>query len=310
MSEIAATLQARSPQSRLRIAIAIATSGRPDVVHEAIGLLRMQTREPDGVLVCAPSPGDIDRLREDYPSMQCFIGPRGLTYQRNRLLEAAADFDVLAFLDDDFIMFPEYLAETEAVFADRPEVVLTTGSVVADGIVGPGLTFHDAREVVKNAKESSNSIKAVSGVSRVYNGYGCNMAVRLATVRAHALRFDEELPLYAWLEDVDFSRSIAPFGQIVRLEAARGVHLGIKSGRQSGIRLGYSQIANPCYLIAKGTCSWGRGLFNMSKNFAANVWGALRRERTVDRAGRLRGNLKGISDLITLRLTPSRALHL
>ncbi len=308
MSEIAATLQAPLLQSRLRIAIAIATSGRPDVVHEAVGLLRMQTREPDGVLVCAPSPGDIDRLR-DYPSVQCFIGPRGLTYQRNRLLEAAAGFDVLVFLDDDFIMFPEYLAETEAVFADRPEVVLSTGCVVADGIVGPGLTFHDGREVVANSKEL-NSIKAVSGVIRVYNGYGCNMAVRLATVRIHALRFDEELPLYAWLEDVDFSRSIAPFGQIVRLEAARGVHLGIKTGRQSGIRLGYSQIANPCYLIAKGTCSWGRGLFNMSKNFAANVWGVLRREKTVDRAGRLRGNLKAISDLITLRLTPSRALHL
>ena len=308
MSDIPATLQARS--RRLRIAVAIATSGRPDVVHEAIGLLPMQTREPDGILVCAPSQSDVCRLHPDYPAIQCFIGPRGLTYQRNRLLEAAGDFDVLVFLDDDFIMFPEYLAETEAVFAERHDVVLTTGSVVADGIIGPGLTFHDARERVANSGKSQDPTKAVSGVSRVYNGYGCNMAVRLATVRAHAVRFDEELPLYAWLEDVDFSRSIAPFGQIVRLEAARGVHLGIKTGRQSGIRLGYSQIANPCYLIAKGTCSWGRGLFNMSKNFAANIWGALRREKTVDRAGRLRGNLKAISDLIALRLAPSRALHL
>ncbi len=177
--------------------------------------------------------------------------------------------------------------------------------MVADGIIGPGLTFEEARNRLSTAGKTS-----AARLSAVYNGYGCNMAVRLATVRDNALRFDEELPLYAWLEDVDFSRSIAPFGRIIRVESAKGVHLGVKSGRQRGVRLGYSQIANPCYLIAKGTCSWKKGLFHISRNFAANLYGTLRGEKAVDRRARLIGNLKAMLDLVALRLAPSRALWL
>ncbi len=135
------------------------------------------------------------------------------------------------------------------------------------------------------------------------------MAGRMAVVRTQRLRFDEELPLYAWLEDVDFSRSMAPFGWIIRVEHARGVHLGVKSGRQPGVLLGYSQIANPCYLIAKGTYSWKRGLPQMTRNLAANIYGTLRRETEIDRKGRLRGNTKAMLDLAMQRMAPSRAMQ-
>uniref|UniRef100_UPI00195349D0 glycosyltransferase family 2 protein n=1 Tax=Escherichia coli TaxID=562 RepID=UPI00195349D0 len=67
-------------------------------------------------------------------------------------------------------------------------------------------------------------------------GYGCNMTVRLSVIHAHGIRFDEDLPLYAWLEDVDLSRRMAPYGRIVGSATMRGVHLGSKRGRSSGIR--------------------------------------------------------------------------
>ena len=38
-----------------------------------------------------------------------------------------------------------------------------------------------------------------------------------------------------------------------RANVLRGVHLGNKRGRVSGLRFGYSQIANPIYLLQKGT---------------------------------------------------------
>ena len=41
-------------------------------------------------------------------------------------------------------------------------------------------------------------------------------------------------------------------GKVVKIDAAFGVHLGTKLGRNSGLRLGYSQIANPLYLARKG----------------------------------------------------------
>jgi GT2 family glycosyltransferase len=144
----------------------------------------------------------------------------------------------------------------------------------------------------------------------VDNGYGCNMAVRMAAVERLGCRFDENLPLYGWLEDVDFSRRLALCGRLVRAPAACGVHLGIKRGRQSGRRLGYSQIANPVYLSRKGTCPWRRSLRLMARNVAANLLRAVKPEPYVDRAGRVAGNLRAFKDLCAGRLAPERILEL
>jgi hypothetical protein len=112
------------------------------------------------------------------------------------------------------------------------------------------------------------------------------------------------------LEDVDFSRQIAQFGRIVQVTGARGIHLGIKSGRQSGVRLGYSQIANPIHLLRKGTCSRRRALRLMGCNIAANVVKSMWSELYVDRFGRASGNFRALIDLVGGRLTPSRILTL
>jgi GT2 family glycosyltransferase len=134
------------------------------------------------------------------------------------------------------------------------------------------------------------------------------MAVRTSAVQEGDVAFDEALPLYGWLEDVDFSRRLGRYGRIVRSEAARGVHLGVKSGRQSGVRLGYSQIANPLYLVRKGSLDRSRAFQQMGHNIAMNLVFSLRPEPYIDRWGRLRGNIKAIKDLLRGRLHPERAL--
>ncbi len=52
---------------------------------------------------------------------------------------------------------------------------------------------------------------------------------------------------------LDFSRLVARYGQVVSAKQLEGVHLGTKVGRSPGVRLGYSQIANPVYLMRKRT---------------------------------------------------------
>ena len=99
-------------------------------------------------------------------------------------------------------------------------------------------------------------------------------------------------------------------GRIVQASAARGVHLGIKQGRQSGVRLGYSQIANPIYLSIKGTFPWPRALRLMSRNMAANFVRSLRPEPYVDRLGRGRRKPQGSARPVTGRLAPERILEL
>ena len=71
-----------------------------------------------------------------------------------------------------------------------------------------------------------------------------------------------------------------------------------------------SQIANAVYLARKGTCPWPRSLRQMGRNVGMNLARALRPEPYVDRAGRLKGNLKAVRDLVAGRLHPQRILEL
>lgn len=230
------------------------------------------------------------------------LAPRGLTRQRNAVLAAIADCDLVVFFDDDFLPAPGWLAAAEAVFAGHPDVVAATGHVVADGVKGPGLSAEHGRQLLR----ADPGAAAGEALVPVYNAYGCNMALRLALMRAHGLTFDEALPLYGWYEDVDLCRRLARHGRIVRIPQAAGVHLGTKAGRTAGVRLGYSQMVNPVYLARKGSYGWVRAVRSMARHLAINLARSVAPEPWVDRRGRLRGNLVAIADLLRGRVMPGR----
>lgn len=287
----------------MRIGVGIATAGRPDLLEQTVIELRRQTRPADRVIICPASPKDCYRTESDgeLEIIYCARGP-SLTAQRNEILTAAGDLDVIAFFDDDFFPEPGFLFELQSIMEKYPDVVVATGAVLADGILGPGLMPEEARKIIENAPPLVTSDEA--SLQDVYNGYGCNMALRLAPLQRNDLRFDEELPFYAWLEDVDFSRRLAQYGRIVKCMRLRGVHLGSKSGRSPGKRLGYSQVANPWYLARKGTLHTRRAASQVMRNILANLFKTVRPEPWVDRRGRLRGNILAIRDLLSGKLHP------
>jgi GT2 family glycosyltransferase len=298
---VAAATRAR-PQ--IRTAVGIASARRPAVLRKTVDYLTSLENRPERIFVCVPDSEDAAGLA-DCPGVELMLAPRGLTCQRNRILQVAARYaDVLVFLDDDFIPAPHFIPRMEEVFAQEPNVMIATGEVLADGILCGGLTLTDALEVIATAAERP------AIVADTYNAYGCNMVIRLSSVVQHRLAFDEQLPLHGWLEDVDFSRTMARHGRSVRVEGARGVHLGVKSGRQPGLRLGYSQIANPAYLIRKGTMSKTRAFAQISRNITANAFGTLFGDGTIDRWGRVAGNIIALTDLLRGRAHPSKILKL
>jgi GT2 family glycosyltransferase len=298
----------QSQRSRsLRLAVGIPTVGRPAVLAQMLARLAQQTRPADKIVVCAPKAADVAGIAGAHSSVVLLVGPHGLPHQRNAIVRHLEGFDVVVFFDDDFVPCRRYLENVERLMLRRADVVMSTGCVVRDGILGPGLTFEAADAVLAlDTPEFEDRMAS----AEVFNGYGCNMGIRLSIVRRHSLTFDERLPLYAWLEDIDFSRQVARFGGVIKAPGARGIHLGIKSGRQSGLRLGYSQIANPVYLVGKGTCTWRRALYLMSRNLTANIIFSPWPESWVDRRGRLAGNLRAILDLLFGRLDPGRILDL
>ncbi len=286
----------------MRIAVGFATSGRGEVLPHAVNCALTQSLSPTRVIICYTKPSDVSFLPQN-DLVILLQGAPGLPKQRNVILDAAGDCDVIVFFDDDFLASPHYLAAVHEALTADPQIVAATGLPIADDAKGPGLSVAQGLAFIEGDGAAHSAHREPAP-----HAYGCNMAIRLSAVREHALRFDERLPLYAWSEDIDFAHRIKRFGRIVKLHGARGVHLGAKTARASGRRLGYSQVANPIYLRAKGSYSWRRALGSVGRNVAANGVGAVWSEPWIDRRGRLLGNALAFVDLVRGRLSPERVL--
>jgi GT2 family glycosyltransferase len=295
----------RKPALPLRIAIGIATRGRPEILLEILRELDLQSRPADRIIVSHVAETDISGA-SGLPRVEFLTGAPGSSRQRNAILDAVGDCDVVLMIDDDFLPERHYVEATLAIFAAATNVVVTTGRVLADGARGPGLSMAAARDIIARASEDVLR----PGVEPTFSGYGCNMALRLDAVRAHALRFDERLPLYGWYEDIDFCRQLGRHGRVVQVAAACGVHLGVKRGRTSGRRLGYSQVVNPLYLWRKGTYPLSHALRSAGRHLLINGARSLWPEAWVDRRGRLMGNSLALVDILRGRARPERILDL
>lgn len=293
----------------LRIAVGFATAGRRDLLSAVLLEIARQVRLPDIVVISPAASDDFDDAIQDrLPyEIKAVCSAPGLTTQRNAILDVTSEYDVIVFFDDDFLPGRSYLQAVDRCFSQNEDVVAASGLVLADGITGPGIELAAARAILESyAFEAAQE----HSLKDQYNAYGCNMALRLKPVRKNKLRFDENLPFYGWLEDVDFCRRLAVFGRIVKDSSLSGVHLGTKGGRTSGVRFGYSQIANPVYLWRKGTVHFDRALGQMAKNVASNLAKSLNSEPWTDRRGRVRGNFRAFYDLSRGRLDPRRVKEL
>lgn len=291
----------------MRLIVIVVTAGRKEVLCQALKHLEFQTRLPDLLVVSAPDEHHVDgALRTPYPLAYVF-GASGCTAQRNKALglEVVRGAEIIVFFDDDFIPAMDYLERVEAAFIAHPDWTVLTGRVVADGINGTGMTFEEGKAL---AMQLDSEAAPRHELIRFTGAYGCNMAYRGADLDGH--RFDERLPLYGWQEDTDFSRRVARGRPVVRAHALRGVHLGVRRGRVSGVRFGYSQIVNPLYLVGKGsgTAIWAMRL--VLGNVVANLAKALRPEPHIDRAGRLKGNLIALGHVLRGRVDPEYILRL
>lgn len=291
----------------MRLAVIIPTFGRKEQVAQLLKHLERQHRLPDEVIISAPGeehiPANSDS--EAFP-VSVVLGKQGLSAQRNSALALAIErFDVVTFFDDDFIPAGDYLELICAAFEEHQDWAVVMGNVVKDGACTPGLTWEEGLAALADVQ--AGPAKQPHIVHHV-GAYGCNMSIRVRLIGD--LRFDERLVLYGWQEDIDFTSQLRRRGPVVGVSNIRGVHLGIKNGRVSGERFGYSQVANPIYLILKGSVPLSFALPLLGRNIAANIIRSFWPESHVDRRGRLRGNMRALAHVLKGRIEPEYIMNI
>lgn len=291
----------------MKLVVIIPTLGRREVVTSLLEELATQDRLPDKVVVAAADHRDLPGVKDDLPfPVELILARRGSSAQRNDALDhVQGDCDIITFMDDDFIPAANYLCLVEEAFRKQPGWAVVMGHVIEDGARHEGLSWDEGVALVRDVPRH---LLEEARVTNHVGAYGCNMSIRDGMIGT--LRFDERLVLYGWQEDIDFTSQLRCRGKVVSLDILCGVHLGIKSGRVSGMRFGYSQVINPLYLVRKGTMPASFALPLMLRNLAANLLRSIRPEAYIDRRGRLRGNLLAISHLLRGRLEPEHILNL
>jgi GT2 family glycosyltransferase len=291
----------------MRIGLVIATYKRAALVGALLNAMKNQSRLPDEVVVSAVDPTDLPEFPPLNFPLKILLGQPGSCRQRNSGIEyLSGRVDIILFLDDDFWMASSYLEELGRLFGSESSIVGMTGKVIADGATTAGFSVEQAEAMLRNYQIHLGQHQPRT--LDVPDTYGCNMAFRMRCI--DKIRFDERLPLYGWQEDVDFSAQVRKAGRVVKADQTWGVHLGTKMGKTSGLRFGYSQVINPLYVYKKGNMRLSAAGSLIVRNMAANLVKSAVPETYIDRRGRLRGNLRGLVDVLRGRLDPIQVLEI
>jgi glycosyltransferase involved in cell wall biosynthesis len=283
----------------------ICSLNRPEILSETIeSLVHRQSLPPREIIVSIVNQEHVAEKSRAHSTVRIVTSSmQGTCVQRNVAAKLVRTPYTL-FLDDDVELAPNFIESMERFLEEAKDVVAATGFLVVDGAHrDAGLDRQLARSYITNYVRKHDNCDHESGQ---------NLFVR--TQVFDNVLFDENLPLYGWLEDFDFATNILQYGRITMNTGTCWAHMGVTSGRTSGLRYGYSQVANPFYLWRKngkpGLCRvifehWLRYLVNNCRRALIN----LPSDRN-DRSGRLTGNMIALGHILAGRVDPSYILRL
>ncbi len=267
----------------LTISVIICTRNRFDDFQKTIPSVFRQSRLPDELVVVdsSESPqieGYLNSINRPMVFRYFHTTP-GLTLQRNHGIRKSKG-DLLFFFDDDVDLDIDYIYQVEKVFKEDRE-----GEI---GAVGGRITsLHEikAGTFLSRVKDKIfDLIRNLFGLGNLGNGRfrysgmpthlnpdgrsqyieclsGCCMAFRREVFKK--IEFDENLPSYGLMEDVDISKRTLDLGYRIYYEAsAMLVHNTSPQNRLDIYRWAEMTVINYAYLFRK----------NWSKNWLRKVY--------------------------------------
>jgi GT2 family glycosyltransferase len=236
--------------------VAVCTRDRREHLRRCLASVAAQTTPPRRILVVNGG----DPLGSLGVPAEVVDAEPGLPHQRNVALDLL-DGDIVAFLDDDVELRPEYVERVLTWFAEHPQTVGVSGNIDND------VPFTAASRAFRRAfcLSTGDGILRSSGEviylrrpaapARVQAVSGSNMVWRRASIQR--LRFDESLEGYAYMEDVDFSLRAGLKGELWMLPNAHLVHHRTETSRVPPRAYVRQVFGNGAYLFAKHRRAYG-----------------------------------------------------
>ena len=251
------------------LAVVTPTLGRPDEVLELLATLRGQDRRPEELIVVdGAEPSDrrtedaVAAVAADQPfRVRYQRGERGTAVQRNAGLDLVST-DLVAFIDDDVRLEPDFLSTMAAVFAAE-------GNERVGGVVGYRVTSHarvaestrwrwyrrlhlfgtyePGRYDWTSGYPINANLQPPFTGTRPVDFLSTSCAVWRAEVFADGLRFDPFFRDYGVLEDAHLSLRAGKTWTLLQCGDARCRELSAPGGRVSTRNVGRKSVVNYWY---------------------------------------------------------------
>ena len=230
--------------------VVICTRDRADDLGRCLASLAVQTTRPDRILVINSG----RPLRSAAAAVEVVESDPGLPRQRNVALDLA-EGDLVAFVDDDVELRADYFEHVLGWLVDNPQAIGVSGHIDND------VPFSAASRAFRRVfvLSTGDGLLQPSGdliylyhpsqPTRVHALSGSNMVWRRSVIEA--IRFDEALHGYAYMEDVDFSLRAGVHGEMWMLPDAHLVHRKTETSRVPPREYVRQVIANGAYLFTK-----------------------------------------------------------
>jgi GT2 family glycosyltransferase len=259
---------------------------RPESLMQLLESVVQQTVYPDEILIIDGSTDTATSqllAAKKFKQLRYFLVPdsfRGLTKQRNfGLDQVAVSSDIIAFLDDDTELLPNYFEELKATFIADSSVTGVGGVAVNENswsLVSPG-AYYDPRKYVvfegyvykegqRNVVRNYLGLQSHLGAGRMpdySHGKTCGFPLNGKTYEVDllvgmsfafhkkvfdSLRFSTYFEGYGLYEDADFSIRALSFGKNVMNTRLQLNHYHHPSGRPNQYQYGKMVVRNGWYV--------------------------------------------------------------
>jgi GT2 family glycosyltransferase len=268
----------------MKVSVIIPTFYRGKDLARLLDTLLEQTVKPIEVIIVDDTPASmIKQVVEDQVIIArrknvdlIYVenpGERSITIARNigvRTAKTRAGSDIVLFLDNDLVLYPDFIQELLKTYKGHPDAVGVTGWIVPHARVKNMryFSFETLRKLFLLFHDSENSLSffeypiTLTKTIVCQRFSGANMSYRQNLFTE--FEFDENLKGYAYMEDALFSGSIYKKypGRLLMTPDAKCTHIFSQEGRTEKSKLRHLKLRNRKYVLttlfgAKGLLMFG-----------------------------------------------------